>query len=144
MSKASGMNYAPKGKSAQVVQPGQFGFAAMSLEHGHIFGMCNGLIEAGAEIKWVYDPDPVKVEMFLNRFPGTSVAESEAQVLEDESIQLVAGAAIPSERGDLGLRVQAHGKPYFPDKTPFTTFDQLERAKQSVARTGLKWYVYYS
>ena len=57
---------------------------------------------------------------------------------------LVAGAAIPSERGDLGLRVQAHGKHYFTDKTPFTALEQLERAKQSVAQTGLKWYVYFS
>ena len=144
MNKASGMTYAPKGQSAQVVAPGQFAFAAVSLEHGHIFGMCNGLLEAGAELKWVYDPDPLKVEGFLARFPGTQVAESEAQVLEDSGIQLVAGAAIPSERGDLGLRVQAHGKHYFTDKTPFTALEQLDRAKQSVAQTGLKWYVYFS
>jgi predicted dehydrogenase len=144
MNKASGMTYAPKGADAQVVAPGEFTFAAVSLEHGHIYGMCNGLIEAGAELKWVYDPDPVKVQGFLSRFPGTQAAESEAQVLEDPGIQLVAGAAIPSERGDLGLRVQAHGKHYFTDKTPFTALDQLERARQSVAETGLKWYVYFS
>ena len=144
MNKASGMTYAPKGASAQVVAPGQFTFAAVSLEHGHIFGMCNGLLEAGAELKWVYDPDPIKVEGFLARFPGTQVAESEAEILEDPGVQLVAGAAIPSERGDLGLRVQAHGKHYFTDKTPFTAMEQLDRAKQSVAKTGLKWYVYFS
>ena len=39
MSKASGMDYAPEGRAAQVVRPGQFVFAAMSLEHGHIYGM---------------------------------------------------------------------------------------------------------
>lgn len=144
MNKASGMTYAPKGETAPVVQPGQFGFAAVALEHGHIFGMCNGLMEAGAELKWVYDPDPTKIEAFLSRFPGTPVAESEAQILEDESIQLVAGAAVPCDRGDLGLRVQQHGKHYFTDKTPFTTLAQLERAKQSVQQTGLKWYVYFS
>jgi predicted dehydrogenase len=138
------MDYAPKGESARVVSPGQFAFAAVSLEHGHINGMCNGLLEAGAKLKWVYDPDPAKVRAFLARFPGTQVAESEAQVLEDRGIQLVAGAAIPSERGDLGLRVQGHGKHYFTDKTPFTALEQLERARQSVAKTGLKWYVYYS
>jgi predicted dehydrogenase len=144
MNKASGITYAPKGEAAPVVGPGEFGFAAVSLEHGHIFGMCNGLIEAGAELRWVYDPDPQKVQAFLSRFPSTPVAESEAQVLEDKGIQLVAGAAVPSERGDLGLRVQAHGKHYFSDKTPFTAQAQLERARQSVAETGLKWYVYFS
>jgi predicted dehydrogenase len=138
------MTYAPKGKAGPVVRPGQFGFAAVSLEHGHIYGMCNGLLEAGAELKWVYDPDPAKVQAFLARFTGTPVADSEARVLEDAGIQLVAGAAIPSERGDLGLRVQGAGKHYFTDKTPFTTLQQLERARQSVAQTGLKWAVYFS
>ncbi len=144
MSQASGMNYAPQGLPQPVVHAGQFGFAAVSLEHGHIYGMCNGLLEAGAELRWVYDPDPAKVATFLARFPDTPVAESEAQVLEDAHVQLIAAAAIPSERGDLGLRVQQHGKHYFTDKTPFTTLAQLERARQSVAQTGLKWYVYFS
>jgi predicted dehydrogenase len=144
MNKISGMNYAPTGESRAVVGPGQFSFAAIALEHGHIYGMCNGLIEAGAELRWVYDPDPVKVSAFLARFPGTAVASSEAQVLEDPHVHLVAGAAVPCDRGDLGLRVQQHGKHYFTDKTPFTTAAQLASARQSVKQTGLKWYVYFS
>jgi predicted dehydrogenase len=36
------------------------------------------------------------------------------------------------------------GKDYFTDKTPFTTLDQLDRAKAVVARTGRKYAVYYS
>jgi predicted dehydrogenase len=144
MNKASGMNYAPKGESNTVVTPGQFSFAAVSLEHGHIYGMCNGLCESGAELRWVYDPDPEKVKKFLLRFPNTPVAETESQVLEDDAVHLVAGAAVPSDRGDLGLRVQQHGKHYFTDKTPFTTFEQLQLARESVRRTGLKWYVYFS
>ena len=56
--KSDGMNYAPQGKPSPVVKPGEFTFAATHLEHGHIYGQCNGLLEAGAELKWVYDPDP--------------------------------------------------------------------------------------
>lgn len=48
MKVSDGMNYAPKGKAAPVVGPGEFVIAAVSLEHGHIYGMCNGLTEAGA------------------------------------------------------------------------------------------------
>ena len=58
---ADGMNYAPKGKPAPVVKPGEFVIAAVALDHGHIYGMCNGLVEAGATLKYVYDPDPEKV-----------------------------------------------------------------------------------
>jgi hypothetical protein len=73
------------------------------------------------------------------RFPGTPVADSLDRILEDRSLALVAGAAIPSERCDLGLQAQRHGKHYFADKTPFTSLEQLERARQSVAQTRLKW-----
>ena len=42
------MNYAPKGKPQPVVNAGEFTIAAVALDHGHIYGMCNGLTEAGA------------------------------------------------------------------------------------------------
>ena len=51
MSSSDGMNYAPKGKPNPVVKPGEFIFSVIALDHGHIFGMCNGLVEAGATIK---------------------------------------------------------------------------------------------
>ena len=66
--KKDGMNYAPKGKPAPVVAPGEFAIAAIALDHGHIYGMCNGLCEAGAKVKWVYDPDEKKVESFIKAF----------------------------------------------------------------------------
>ncbi len=75
MQRADGMNYAPKGKPNPVVGPGEFRFAAVGLDHGHIYGMCNGLVEAGAELAWVYDPDPEKVAVFREMFPQAQVAE---------------------------------------------------------------------
>lgn len=144
MSQADGMNYAPEGKPSPVCEKGEFVFAAVSLEHGHIYGMCNGLLEAGAELKYVYDPDPVKVDEFCKRYPGVKVATSEAEILNDPTIRLIAAAAIPSERCALGLRVMDHGKDYFTDKTPFTTLAQLAEAKAKVSATGKKYAVYYS
>ena len=143
---ASGMNYAPKakGKTKAIVGPGEFVFAATALEHGHIYGMCNGLTEAGAELKWVFDPDAAKVEAFRKLFPQALVAECEAQILEDQSVRLVAAAAVPCDRCDLGLRVMSHGKDYFTDKTPFTTEEQLARARAAAEETGRKYYVYFS
>lgn len=139
-----GMNYAPQGKPMPVVKAGEFVFAAMALDHGHIYGMCNGLIEAGGTLKSVYDPDPAKVEAFLKQYPGVQVASSEQEVLQDPEIKLVAAAAIANLRGPLGVRVMRHGKDYFTDKTPFTTLDQLAEAKQAVEETGRKYAVYYS
>lgn len=69
MNKNDGMNYAPVGKPQPVVREGEFVFAAAALDHGHIYGMSNGLIEAGATLKWVYDPDPAKVDKFIQQYP---------------------------------------------------------------------------
>lgn len=138
------MNYAPQGKPNPVCKPGEFVFAAVSLDHGHIYGMTNGLIEAGATIKWVYDPDPEKVADFIKRYPQAKAAVSESQVLEDPEIQLVAAAAVPSLRCALGLRVMDHSKDYFTDKAPFTSLEQLAQAKEKCRATGQKYAVYYS
>lgn len=144
MDKKDGMNYAPTGKPNPVVEPGEFKFAAVGLDHGHIYGMCNGLTEAGATLKSVYDPDPKKVAGFCKAYPDVHAAESEAEVLNDPEIKLVAGAAIPSDRAALGIRVMEAGKDYFTDKAPLTTLEQLDAVKQKVKETGQKYMVYFS
>lgn len=144
MQRSDGMNYAPQGKPKPVVAPGEFVFAATALEHGHIYGQCNGLVEAGGTLKWVYDPDPAKVEQFVKRYPQAKPARSLDEILQDPEVRLVAGAAIPNERCALGLKVMEHGKDYFTDKTPFTSLEQVEAARETAARTGQKYMVYYS
>jgi len=138
-----GMTYAPEGKPSPVVKPGEFAFAAVHLDHGHIYGQCNGLIEAGAQLKWVFDPDPQRVATFQAKYPQARVARSLDEVLLDPDVKLAAAAAIPSERGPLGCRVMRAGKDYFTDKTPFTSLEQLEEARATVAATRQKYMVYY-
>ena len=144
MSKSDGMNYAPQGKPAPVVKAGEFVFAAAALDHGHIYGQCAGLTEAGGTLRYVYDPDRKKVAEFIKRFPEAKAVESVETILDDPEVHLVAAAAIPSDRGPLGVRVMEAGKDYFTDKTPFTSPDQLEKARATSARTGKKYMVYYS
>jgi len=141
---SDGMNYAPQGKPRPVVQPGEFAVAAIGLDHGHIYGQCNGLIEAGADLVAVYDPDPAKVAAFVKTYPQARVAQSEQEILQDARVKLVASAAVPCDRGPLGVRVMRHGKDYFTDKCPFTTLAQLAEAREVVAQTGQKYAVYYS
>ncbi|WP_313774044.1 Gfo/Idh/MocA family oxidoreductase [Enterobacter huaxiensis] len=144
MNKNDGMHYAPVGKPQPVVREGEFVFAAAALDHGHIYGMTNGLIEAGATLRWVYDPDPAKVDKFIQQYPQAKVAESLEVILNDDDVRLVAGAAIPSERCALGLKTMAAGKDYFTDKAPLTTLEQLADARAMVEKTGKKYAVYYS
>jgi len=144
MSDSEGLNYAPTGKAKPVCEPGELVVAATALDHGHIYGQCNGLREAGATLRWVFDPDPEKVQRFQQAYPDVKVADSLEQVLEDPEVRLVAAAAIPNKRGPLGCRVMEAGKDYFTDKTPFTTLEQLEQARQATLGTGRKYLVYYS
>jgi predicted dehydrogenase len=139
-----GMNYAPKGKPAPVCGPSEFVFAATALDHGHIYGQCNGLVEAGGELRWVFDPDPEKVAAFQKSFPQAKAARCLDEVFQDQDVRLVAAAAVPNLRGPLGCQVMEAGRDYFTDKTPFTTLAQLEGARADVLRTGKKYMVYYS
>lgn len=100
-------------------------FAAAHLEHGHIYTQCDGLIRAGAVLKWVYEPDAGKRTAFLEKYPGVRTARSFDEILADPTIQIIAAAAVPSERAALGCRAMQAGKDYFTDKPGFTTLEQL-------------------
>lgn len=131
-------------KPAPAVPPGTFCFAAAGLAHGHIYGMVDGLLGAGATLRAVWDADPQKVAAFCRRFPQARAAASVQELLDDPALRLVASAAVPSERCPLGLRVMGAGKDYFVDKAPMTTLDQLAAARRAVRETGRKYMVYYS
>lgn len=123
--------------------PGEFRFSAAGLDHGHIYGMVRGLLEAGAELDAVWDPDPGKTAAFLRAFPQARAVQNLEEILES-SVQMVACAAVPDRRCALGLQVMEAGKDYFVDKAPMTTLDQMEQARRAVVRTGRKYMVYYS
>jgi len=135
---------APYARSGPVVKPGEFVFAAAALEHPHIWGMCLGLIQAGATLKYVWDPDPKKVQEFLEKVKAGTPVDSIERILEDPEIRLVAAAGIPNERAALGIRVMEAGKDYYVDKAPMTTLAHVEAAREACARTGHRYFVDYS
>ena len=144
MDKRDGMNYAPVGRPDPVVKPGEFTFAAIGLDHGHIGGMCNGLNEAGATLKWVYDPDPAKVAAYCKCYPQAAAAACEAQIFDDPEVRLIAGACVPGDRAALGIRAMRAGKDYFTDKAPLISLEQLDAARAAVRETGRKYMVCFS
>ena len=139
-----GMAYLPETKPGPVVKPGEFVFAAVGLDHGHIYGMSGNLIEAGATLKWVYDPDPDKVAAFRKAYPQAAAAVSEMQILEDPEVRLIAGACVTGDRAALGIRAMRAGKDYFTDKAPLISLEQLDAARNAVRETGRKYMVCFS
>ena len=109
--KKDGAMYAPKGRSKPVCAPGDFPVGVIGLAHGHIYGMCNGLTEAGAEITLVYDSDPAKVAQFQQAFPSAKAAASKDEVYAS-NVKMIASASIPLDRGPLGVEAMRHGKDF--------------------------------
>ncbi len=139
-----GASYAPTSEAEKVVAPGEFIIAVAFLDHGHIYGQVNGLCDAGATLKTVYDADPERLQAFCNTYPGVKVAESFEAILQDPDVKMVCAAAIPCERAAIGMQVMSAGKDYFTDKSPFTTLQQLDEARELASRTGQKYAVYYA
>jgi predicted dehydrogenase len=140
----NGANYAPTADAEKVVAAGEFPFAVAHLDHGHIYGQTNGLLDAGGTLKTVFEPDPAKLAKFVATYPGVEVAANLEQILADPEVALVNAAAVPDQRAATGVRVMEAGKDYFTDKSPFTTLTQLEEARAVAARTGRKYAVYYA
>ena len=139
-----GMNYAPvfSGTAAKAVGPGEFRFSVIGLDHGQIFAMTNGLIEAGAELVGVYDSDSDKTEAFEKRYPGVRIMDRE-EILSDDSIQLIASAIRPDKRAPLGIEAMEKGKHFFADKPGMLTFDEIGNVRKTCERTGKKYMVYF-
>ncbi|MEM7115294.1 MAG: Gfo/Idh/MocA family oxidoreductase [Chloroflexota bacterium] len=119
-------------------------FATIGLNHGHIYGMTNLLLRTGAELVAMYAPEPELMASYAKAFPQVRQAGSKAEVLADETIQLVISAGIPNERGPLGVEVMRHGKDYMSDKAGFTTLTQLAEARRVQAETGRIHSICYS
>lgn len=145
MATRDGMNYAPDFRPAKVVEKGEFIFAASHFDHGHIYGQTKGLANAGGVCKYIYEPNESKIAPLKQLVEeGTKVVSSFEEILEDDEVQLVTSAAIPNQRAAVGMKVLDAGKDYFTDKSPFTTLEQLAKARRKVKETGRKYMVSYS
>jgi predicted dehydrogenase len=90
-------------------------FSVIGLNHGHIYGMTDALIGGGGKLVSVYAKEPELLAGFTKRYPDVKTARSEQEILEDNSVQLVASASIPIERAPLGIRVMKAGKDFMAD-----------------------------
>lgn len=118
--------------------------AVIGLNHGHINSMTNAVLRGGGELTWVYAKEPNLLATFLKQFPTGKAARSEDEILQDASVQLVLSAAIPDERGPIGLRVMRHGKDYMADKPGITTLEQLAEIRRVQADTQKIYSIMYS
>jgi predicted dehydrogenase len=120
-------------------------FAAIGLDHRHIFHLVGGLIGAGATCAG-FDPatsDRRVLEGFRERFPDLQPLPAET-LLDDPSIAIIVCAGIPSERAALAVRAMQAGKDVMVDKPGVTTLAQLADVEASCRATGRIFSVCFS
>ncbi|MDE2516748.1 MAG: Gfo/Idh/MocA family oxidoreductase [Rhodospirillales bacterium] len=120
-------------------------FAAIGLDHRHIYDLTEGLIAAGAVCAG-YCPetsDPRVLAGFRKRFPDVP-ARPRASLLEDPSIALIVIAAVPRDRAALSIAAMRAGKHVLCDKPGVTDAAQLAAVERAVAETGRFWSVCFS
>ena len=119
-------------------------FAAIGLNHNHIYGQTGLLLREGAELVAYYAAEDELAQEYSSRFDQATRVATPAAIYEDESIDLIISAAIPCQRADIGIQAMQHGKDYMSDKPAFTTLDQLAAARKVQAETGRIYSVNYS
>jgi predicted dehydrogenase len=116
-------------------RPARIRFAAIGLNHSHINSQVETMIRSGGQLVSFFAKEPDLAAAFTKRFPDAKPARSENEILENPAIQLVVSAAVPDERGPLGIRVMRHGKDFMADKPAITTLAQLAEARTVQAET---------
>ena len=119
-------------------------FAVIGLDHAHIYSMTDAMIRGGGKLVAFYATDPAQIATFQKRYGGVKLARGEAEIMDDKSIALIAGAPIPDLRAPLGIRAMRAGKDYLGDKPAITTLKQLADVRRAVKETGKKFAIMYS
>ncbi|GAA3865422.1 Gfo/Idh/MocA family oxidoreductase [Celeribacter arenosi] len=120
-------------------------FAAIGIDHRHIFGMAQNMMDEGAEfVGWFTEGEPEPTEGFIKRFPDAPRVKTAEALLNDPSIDLIMLSGIPRERAGWAIKAMDAGKDVMSDKPGCTTLAQLDDIKACVARTNRIWSIDFS
>jgi predicted dehydrogenase len=119
-------------------------FAALGLDHRHIYGMAANMIAEGAEfVAYWTQGTPDTLAGFSERFPNVPAREK-AALLSDPDIDLILISAVPADRADLAVAAMRAGKDVMSDKPGCTTLAQLDAIKAAQSETGRIWSIDFS
>ena len=117
---------------------------ALGLDHRHIYGMTQNMIEAGVTCLGYWTGGaPETLPGFQNRFPHLPRFATLQEALACGA-DLALISAIPSDRAQLTIQAMQQGMDVMSDKPGCTTLAQLEQIKACVAQTGRIWSVNFS
>jgi predicted dehydrogenase len=121
-------------------------FAAIGLEHRHIYDLVRELVSAGGTCAgfWPETSDPRVLAGFRERFPEVPEVAERERLLDDPSIDFIVSASVPRERAPLAIEAMRRGKDVMVDKPGVVSAEQLAAVERTVAETGRIFSVCFS
>jgi len=119
-------------------------FAAIGINHSHIYGQVECLKRAGAQFVAFHAVEDDLAAAFSEKFPEARRVADASEILEDASIAVITTAAIPADRAAISIAAMRAGKDVLSDKPGMTTFAQLDEIKKVQKETGRIYSVIYS
>ncbi|HUN45583.1 MAG TPA: Gfo/Idh/MocA family oxidoreductase, partial [Stellaceae bacterium] len=128
-----------------MTKPPPIKFAAIGLDHRHIYEQVGRLIELGCEcVGYWTEGEPQPLEGFVRRYPDIPRVRDRRALLENPAVNLITFAAIPGDRAALAVEAMRHGKDVMVDKPGCTSHEELAALRLAVKETGRIWSVNYS
>jgi predicted dehydrogenase len=121
-------------------------FAAIGLDHRHIYHLVEGLLDAGLSCAgyWPQSSDPRVLKGFRERFPDLVAVADRDALMRDPAIDIICCAAIPFDRAAIAIEAMRNGKDVMVDKPGVITADAFERVQQAVRKTGRIFSICFS
>src|ERR1043166_6187696 len=115
-------------------------FAAIGLDHRHIYEMTGRLLDLGCACAGYWtEGEPQPLAGFVRRYPHIPRFADKRRLLEDATVQLILTAAIPCDRAAIAIEAMRAGKDVMTDKPGCTTTAQLSELRRVVPGHGRFW-----
>ena len=119
-------------------------FAAIGLNHNHIYGQTRTMLDAGAELVFVFAEEDDLAADYIKVFPQVRRVLDKRAILDDGSIELVVSATVPDIRSVTAIETMRHGKDVMVDKPGVVTLEELAAVRQVQRETGRIFSVCFS
>ena len=119
-------------------------FAAIGLNHNHIYDQTRLMLNAGAQLVSVYAEEDDLVADYIKAFPQAHRVSDKRVILEDPSIHLVVSATIPDVRAATAIEIMRHGKDVMVDKPGVIALEDLTAVRRVQEETGCIFSVCFS
>jgi len=120
-------------------------FAAVGIDHAHIFDHIEGLLGEGLEFAG-YDPETTVPDILATvegRYPGVAKRPRD-ELISDSDIDIICTAAVPRDRAPIAIEAMRAGKDVMADKPGLVSFPQLADVQRTVGDTGRIFSICFS